>query len=77
VRGMRDLPDVPGYADDAERDEAPHHEPNDVLATHQPTVEEGQIGRHDHAGRGAQKDERRVAGVDVRDLDPVKRTARA
>ena len=50
----------------ADQHEALHHDGEHVLAAHQPAVEEGQSGRHQHDESGADKHPTGIARVYAR-----------
>ena len=62
--GERVAEEHPDGGHDAHRDEALHHDRQEVLAADQPPVEECEPRRHEHDEGGAHEDEGRVARVD-------------
>ena len=56
--------DDPHSGDDAERRDALHHDPEDVLPADEPAIEEREADGHQHHEGGAHEQERRIAGVD-------------
>ena len=62
--GEAEADEDPEDRDDAHRDEALHHDGQDVLVADESAVEEGQARRHEQDERGAEEDEGGVTGVE-------------
>ena len=57
---------VPDHGSPSHRDETLDHDGENVFATHQPAVKEGQAGSHQHDETGTQDHEAGVTGVKVK-----------